>query len=48
MVKATKNLPLPIKLLHEEGLQCSQVGVAKFIKKIQDTGNMNRCVGSDF
>ena len=38
--------PTIAKLLHEEGLQCSRVGVAKFIKKFQDTGNINRHVGS--
>ena len=38
--------PTIAKLLHEEGLQCSRVGVAKFIKKFQDTGNINRRVGS--
>ena len=38
--------PTIAKLLREEGLQCSWVDVAKFIKKFQDTGNINRRVGS--
>ena len=35
--------PTIAKLLHEEGLQCSQV---KIIKKFQDTDNINRRVAS--
>ena len=38
--------PTISKLLREEGVRCSQVGIAKFIKKFQDTGNINRRVGS--
>ena len=32
--------PTTAKLLREEGLQCSRVGIVKFIKKFQDTGNI--------
>ena len=38
--------PTIAKLLREANLQCSRVGVAKFLKKFQETGNINRRVGS--
>jgi len=38
--------PTISKLLREEGVRCSRVGIAKFIQKFQDTGNINRRVGS--
>ena len=34
------------KLLREESLLCSRVGVAKFIKKFKETGTTARRVGS--
>ena len=39
-------MPTIAKLLHNEGLPCSRVGVAKFIKKFEETGTITRCVGS--
>ena len=38
--------PTISKLLREESLPCSQVGVAKFIKKFEETGTIARRVGS--
>ena len=38
--------PTIAKLLHNEGLPCSRVGVAKFIKKFEETGTITRRVGS--
>ena len=38
--------PTIAKLLHDEGLPCSRVGVAKFIKKFEETGTITRRVGS--
>ena len=34
------------KLLREESLLCSRVGVAKFTKKFEETGTIARRVGS--
>lgn len=38
--------PTIAKLLHDEGLPYSRVGVAKFIKKFEETGTITRRVGS--
>ena len=39
--------PTILKLLREESLPCSRVGVAKFIKKFEETGTIARRVGSE-
>ena len=34
------------KLLRREGIWSSRVGISKFLRKFDETGNFNRCVGS--
>ena len=34
------------KLLREEGMRYSRVGIAKFLRKFEETGNFNRRAGS--
>ena len=38
--------PTIAKLLQEENLQASRVGIAKFLKKFNETGCIQRCPGS--
>ena len=39
-------VPTIAKLLREESLPCSRVGVTKFLKKFKETGTIARRVGS--
>ena len=38
--------PTIVKLMRDEGLQCSRVGIAKFLKKFRETGTIKRRAGS--
>lgn len=38
--------PTICRLLEEEGLRASRVGIAKFLRKFQETGNIGRKLGS--
>ena len=38
--------PTIAKLLRDEKLQCSRVGVAKFMRKFKQTGTISRHIGS--